>query len=106
MVAICTDMNIRAMRERESNNPALKKYAEAAALFTGTRHEHHEDAWVALLEILSDWTYRMKLPTLSEYGIGEADIERIVANSRGSSMKTNPIVLTDAEIAETLRARL
>jgi len=106
MVATCTDLNIRAMREREPNHPALGKYAAVGALFTGKHYEHREEAWVALLEILSDWTYRMKLPTLSEYGIGETDMGRIVANSRGSSMKTNPIVLTDAEIAETLRARL
>jgi alcohol dehydrogenase len=36
----------------------------------------------------------------------EADVDRIVAHGRGSSMKTNPIVLTDAEIACLVRARL
>jgi alcohol dehydrogenase len=36
----------------------------------------------------------------------EADVDRIVANSRGSSMKTNPIPLTDLEIAGIVRARL
>jgi len=35
-----------------------------------------------------------------------ADIPRVVANCRGSSMKTNPIVLTDEEVAEILEARL
>jgi hypothetical protein len=29
-----------------------------------------------------------------------------VANSRGSSMKTNPIALTDDEVARIIRARL
>jgi alcohol dehydrogenase len=38
--------------------------------------------------------------------MGEADVPRVVANSRGSSMKTNPIVLTDAEIEGLLRERL
>jgi len=30
----------------------------------------------------------------------------VVAASRGSSMKTNPIVLTDTEIGEIVRRRL
>ena len=34
------------------------------------------------------------------------DIERIVADARGSSMQTNPIVLEDSEIAALVRARL
>jgi alcohol dehydrogenase len=48
----------------------------------------------------------MHQPPLSKYGVTEADIPKIVANSRGSSMKTNPIVLTDAEIGEILLRRL
>jgi alcohol dehydrogenase len=35
-----------------------------------------------------------------------ADFPLIVANSRGSSMQTNPIVLTDAEINAILVQRL
>jgi len=43
---------------------------------------------------------------LSAYGITAADIPAVVADSRGSSMKTNPIVLTDDEIAAILSASL
>ena len=39
-------------------------------------------------------------------GIAEQDVERITQNCRGSSMKTNPVVLTDDEIAGIVRARL
>jgi alcohol dehydrogenase len=35
-----------------------------------------------------------------------ADIPRIVANSRGSSMKTNPVLLEDSEIAAILMTRI
>jgi hypothetical protein len=34
---------------------------------------------------------RLKLPKLSAYGVQESDLDHIVAHSRGSSMKTNPI---------------
>jgi len=47
-----------------------------------------------------------QLPKLSRYGVTEADIPMIVANSRGSSMLSNPIVLQDAEIADLVRQRL
>jgi alcohol dehydrogenase len=36
----------------------------------------------------------------------EADIPHVVANCRGSSMKTNPVLLTDQEIAHILKQRL
>jgi alcohol dehydrogenase len=45
------------------------------------------------------------LPTLDEFGVGTADFARITAHSRGSSMKTNPIVLSDDEIQEILAQR-
>ncbi len=60
----------------------------------------------ALVDVLEKWTLEMGLPRLGEYGMQPADIARVVANCRGSSMKTNPLVLTDEEVAAILRARL
>lgn len=48
----------------------------------------------------------LELPRLSAYGMSAADIPRIVANGRGSSMKTNPVALTDEEIARILAAKI
>ena len=45
-------------------------------------------------------------PGLRTFGLDEAGIPSIVADGRGSSMKTNPVVLTDEELAEVLRAAL
>ena len=46
--------------------------------------------------------------SISSYGtaVSEKDIGRIVANNRGSSMKTISIELTDSEIAEIVLGRL
>jgi alcohol dehydrogenase len=38
--------------------------------------------------------------------MNEDDIGRVVANCRGGSMQTNPLVLTDDELAALLRERL
>ena len=59
-----------------------------------------------LVDILRNWTDKLNLPKLRQYDMQIEDIDKVVANSRGSSMKTNPIVLTDVEIAELLQRRL
>ena len=105
LVAAATQVNIEAMRAREPESAALKKYADVGRLLSQTTLPD-DAAIAALLEILEDWTRRLQLPRLSTYGVSQADFERIAANSRGSSMKTNPIVLSDAEIARILAARL
>lgn len=106
LVAVCSEMNIRALRQREPRSAALDKYAEVGRLLADERDLPDEAACEALLEILTDWTEGLALPLLSSYGMREADIPRVVANCRGSSMKTNPIVLTDTEVALILKARL
>jgi alcohol dehydrogenase len=106
LVAAATDVNISVLRERERDNPALKKYARVAEVLCQKRHGSDEEAWTALVNLLGDWTARLDLPRLSTYGVSAEDFDRIVANSRGSSMKTNPLVLTDSEISRILAARL
>lgn len=105
LVAEATRVNIEALKERAPKNRALVKYAEAGRLLV-QRELPDDEALLALVGTMSDWTRRLRLPLLGEYGITEADLPRIVANSRGSSMQTNPIVLSDREIAGILRTRL
>lgn len=106
LVAECTRVNIAAMREREPTNPALIKYAELAAIICGQHFQNPAAAWQALVDTLSAWTEHMQLPGLGEYGVDAAGIAKVVQHSRGSSMQTNPIVLTDAEVAGILKARM
>lgn len=105
LVAEATRINVVALRERAADAPPLGKYADVGRLLAG-RKLGDDEAIAALLEILRDWTRRLDLPRLSAYGVSRADFPRIVANSRGSSMKTNPVSLTDTEIAQVLEARL
>jgi len=101
-VAAATKINIRALEEREANSPALEKYARIGRLFGGNAHSNDIEARAFLVNILNDWTVRLQVPGLGAYGIRESDLDKIVSNSRGSSMKTNPIVLTDGEVREVL----
>lgn len=106
LVAEATRINIDVMEERDPENPALEKYAEIGKLFRGRRHVEAVGARVFLVHTLQTWTKKMQLPNLSELGISDADIPHIVAHSRGSSMQTNPIKLTDEEISQLLQNRL
>lgn len=103
LVAAATRVNIAAMEEREADNPALGKYAEIGRLLSNSNASQRDDRR-ALVRILESWTQRLSLPTLSSFSVSPGDVDRIVANSRGSSMKTNPIWLTDEEIGRVVRA--
>lgn len=106
MVAAATRINIQAMKARDAANPALEKYALVGRLFSKQQHLTQYDAHAALIEILGSWTKTLEIPRLDRYGVMKSDIPRIVTNSRGSSMKTNPVTLTDDEVAAIVAARL
>jgi alcohol dehydrogenase class IV len=99
-------MNIACMQDRDSGNPALLKYAEAGRILLHNPDLDDAEARRSLLALLDDWTEKLAMPRLSAYGITASDIPRIVAGSRGNSMRTNPIPLTDDDVAELLRRRL
>lgn len=105
LVAEATRINIAALKARLPDSPALRKYAAAGRLLAGETLSD-EVAQERLVAILDEWTMRLRIPRLGKYGIGAADIPTLVANSRGSSMKTNPVVLDDEELSCLIRARL
>jgi alcohol dehydrogenase len=106
LVAEATRINLRALRERAAASPALAKYGRVGALLAGGEPGRNQDGADRLVDLLREWTERLGLPRLSAYGMSGNDIPLVVAESRGSSMKTNPIVLSDAEIAELVGTRL
>jgi alcohol dehydrogenase len=106
LVAEATRVNIRALRRRQPDAVALRKYAEAGTLLSGRRFADPHAAQDSLVELLDAWTERLDLPRLGEFGVTDSDIARIVANCRGGSMQTNPLVLEDTELADLVAARL
>lgn len=106
LVAVATETNINAMCDREPNNPALDRYARISEVLCEKRHRSKEEAWKQLIHLLRTWTEDLQLQKLSHYGLKSSGIAQVVANSRGSSMKTNPIVLTDDEIKAIVVERM
>jgi len=106
LVAEATQLNIKLMLDREPNNPALDKYATLGDVLAQKRHKDKQASRDALCDILYNWTELMKLDKLGEFGLTESGLDNVVANSRGSSMQTNPIVMSDSEIRELLLRRM
>lgn len=100
VLAAATQTNIQAIEMRDMANPAAGRYAHAAEVMCGKHFKSNREAHQALIELLERWRARMSLPGLASYGVTPEDIPRIVANARGSSMKTNPIVITDDELTQ------
>ncbi len=105
-VVAATRVNLAALASRDPGGRALPRYAEAGRVLTGRRDLEDEAARDALVELLAAWAGRLGIAGLSRYGVGEADVDALVAEARGTSMRTNPIELSDAEVASVVRASL
>jgi alcohol dehydrogenase class IV len=96
-------VNVRALRERQPDSAALRRYDEVARMLTGNSAATAADgvAWVqALYEAL-------QIPALSSYGITAGDLPVLVEKSAmASSMQANPIKLTPEEMREMLEQAL
>lgn len=96
-------INTRALRERAPEHPALARHLEVASLVTGDPAATIDDlvAWLRTL------VTSLQVRPLAAHGLAVADLPAIVDNARrASSMKGNPLPLTDAELHEALAAAL
>ncbi len=87
--------NHTALQARAPNDPRLQRFREVAVMLTGSAEASAADgvAWVTAL------CARLSLPGLARYGITSAHFPELVARGKNaSSMKKNPIVLSDGEL--------
>ena len=106
LLAASTATNIRALRARNPQSPALAKYAGLGRIFSQKPDLEFADAWEALVQGLLERTQQLGLPGLGKFGVADADLEMLIAKCRAGSMKTNPITLHDEELIEILKSRL
>ncbi|WP_320172244.1 iron-containing alcohol dehydrogenase [Maridesulfovibrio sp.] len=97
------EINIRALRERDKNNPAINAYTETARILTCIKSAAPEDG----VEWVRNLCSNLKIPGLAAIGLKENDFPDLAAKaSRASSMKGNPITLTETELIEILQKSL
>jgi alcohol dehydrogenase class IV len=99
VLAATMDVNLKALQDRAPNHPALSRLTEVAGLLTGESGSRPEDAIGWLVEL----TAALGIPGLSSYGLRTDDLPKVVAaGQKASSMRGNPIPLSDAEVGEIL----
>lgn len=95
--------NIQALAERDPDHPSLGRYRETAVLLTGRAEATAKDgvAWVRQL------CQRLKVPSLERIGFTAAQTAEAVSKAcQASSMKGNPVLLTEEELAAIYRDAL
>lgn len=103
LLPVVMETNLHAIQERAPELPVLSRFTEVSRMLTGDHDALAEDSIRWLHNLCAD----LKIPPLSSYGVTAADFPAIIAPSKvASSMKGNPITLTDEELTGIMKAAL
>jgi alcohol dehydrogenase class IV len=95
LLPLVVEANVRALQMREPQSPVLKRYDEVAQLLTGRSTAGASEAIEWLHRLCAD----LNVTPLSQFGFKVDDIPAVVAQAQqASSMKGNPIPLTEEEL--------
>jgi alcohol dehydrogenase class IV len=95
LLPVVVECNLKALRERAPASQSIDRYRQIARICTGKEQAHAEE--------LVSWLYVLRedlaIPTIASYGFGRDDIPALVDKaSQASSMKGNPLQLTNGEM--------
>jgi alcohol dehydrogenase class IV len=91
--------NIKALKQRAPEDPALHRYDEIAKILTGQSRAAAEEAITWVQELCCD----LKVPPLTAWGLQKKDFPLLIRKaSAASSMQGNPVKLTPEEMDEIL----
>ena len=103
LLPLVIESNLDALKRREPSNPAINRLEDVARILTGNPNAGAVDG----LDWINDLAAELVVPSLSAYGLTTANIPEVVEKSaKASSMKGNPIVLTDEEMHVILERAL
>jgi alcohol dehydrogenase class IV len=103
LLAPVTEANVRALRVRAADHPALAAYRQAAELLTGRSDATVEDG----VEWIAATVRQLGITGLAAGGLDPALVDEVVDKTgSSSSTKGNPIDLTPAELQQALVAAL
>ncbi|MFZ0532892.1 MAG: iron-containing alcohol dehydrogenase [Anaerolineales bacterium] len=108
--AICASLlphvmaaNISALTNRYPDHPALERYAMVGRLLSGNPDANAETA----IQWVQNFCLHAKIQSLSTFGLTESHFSTIIEKSlKASSMKGNPITLTENELRNILQRSL
>ena len=103
LLPVVMGANLRALRKRGPESDTLQRFDHIAVLLTGNPHATAENG----IDWLEETCRLFNIPSLGAQGVLAQNIPEVVAQARSaSSMKGNPIELTDKELADILQTAL
>lgn len=101
LLAAVLDVNHRALLARAPAHPIVPRFQKLGLWLAGVPDAGAAVAWV--ISLCRD----LGVPGLATYGVRPSDVPAVVAKAKtASSMKKNPLVLTDDELTEILSRSL
>jgi alcohol dehydrogenase class IV len=98
--------NLAAARDRRLDG-VVKKYADVGRALAGEPMMRDESAIATCEAFAAELVRDLKIPGLKEYGVREQDVDEMVTLAkRASSMKYNPVELTDEVLRKLLRSAI
>jgi alcohol dehydrogenase class IV len=95
--------NLRALRGQASDHPSIERYRQVAVALTGDSTASPDEGVRAVARLCAALT----VPGLGAYGLTDRDVEEVCGKARhASSMKANPVELSDDELRAMLKAAL
>lgn len=103
LLPVVMEINLKALKRRAPQNPAIERYHEIARMLTGIQTASAEDGIRRVRELVKE----LEIPPLSRYGIQSSDLPVLAERaSAASSTKGNPVRLDTAELQSILEAAL
>jgi alcohol dehydrogenase class IV len=95
LLPIAMETNLRALRSRQPDSEALRRYQDVARILTGLPSASADDGASWVRDLCRD----LAIPTLTALGIHRTDFALLAAKAaEASSMKANPILLAPEEV--------
>ena len=99
LLPIVMEANVTALQKRDRNSPLLSRHQRLAAILTGSESASIDDG-IQWVHHLAD---ELKIPPLSSFGLSTDHIPDLINKSqKASSMKGNPVQLSDSELQQIL----
>ena len=99
LLPFVVEVNVRALK-RHNSQQYLLRYDQVAQVLTGKSNAKAEEG----IDRIHDLCDALDIPGLSDFGITEDHFPDLIASSKkASSMKGNPVNLTDEELTEILQ---
>lgn len=94
--------NIKGIIKREGLAEGIKKYVIISQILTNSNEKNEIKSIEKGVDYLKELKRKLKIPSLSNFGIKKDDVPSIIKMCGGTSMKTNPVLLSDDEIENIL----